>query len=285
MLNPTTTLSASARQMITQMKQTHEGVTISPNGQYVTYTEQASDGSYTVTVVSSTTGKQISSATDLYPVQYIGWLGNQEVFVGEQIQPGQLELNTFLVSTGQQADVTAASVPTFSELSSDAHIVKVTYSSVTNDIFVLVNSSESSAIYHIGTMEDVQGVDYGGGYVKSIALSQTGDDLYVEENLNGAWDIVRLQQESETSSYSPTYDVTQQVVETNAALIAVNGNTLYFGKVDQNGLVTSVYKQNTSGATTLIKTLATPTLASDIVVGASGSISLNPLVTTSATID
>ncbi|WP_157071038.1 hypothetical protein [Alicyclobacillus acidiphilus] len=282
LLNPSLILSAKAKQILAQLQHEYAGVTVSPNGQYATYLEEGATDA--VHVESLATGKPVSVATDLYPVQYIGWLDDEEVFVGEQITPGELELNTFYVSTGQQADVTAGSVPVFSELSSDAQIVKVTYSSQTNDIFVLINSSESSALYHIGTMEDVQSVPYGGGYVKNIALTQDGTTLYIEENIDGSWDVVRLRQESTTSSYSPEFDMSQQVVQSNAALLGTVNNTLYYGTVNQNGLVVAIYKEDANGKTALVEHLNSPTMASDILIDEGGHIFVHPVASTSTTV-
>lgn len=283
-MNTSNTLSPQAQQILMRLKQQYQGVTVSPNGQYATYIDTASDGTNIVVVESLKTGKQVSEATNLYPVQYLDWLGDEEVFVGEQKSPSDLELNTFYVSNGQQADITAASVPIFSGLASDAKITKVTYSSQTNDVFVLIDSSSSSVLYHIGTMEDVQRVPFNGGYVKNIALSQTGDNLYVEDNQDGNWNVVRLHQSSSANSYSPEYDVNEQVVQSNAALITVIMNVLYYGEINQNGLVTAVYKKETNGSVTLIKRLASPAIASEIVVSNSGNVTVNPIATSSATV-
>ncbi|EPZ52968.1 hypothetical protein [Alicyclobacillus acidoterrestris] len=276
-LDEPVTLSAAEKARIQQLKSTYQGVTVSPGGQYVTYVDTASDGSYVVHVEDLDTGKQVSEAGDLYPVQYLCWLGDEEIFVGEQKAPGDLELNTFYISNGQQADVTAASVPEFTALASDAAITKVTYSQQTNDVFVLVNTSTSSALYHIGTMENVQSVPFSDGYIKNIALSQTGDHLYAEVNQGGTWDVVRLDQSSTTTSTSPEYDVNSQIVQSDAALINVIGNVLYYGKINQDGLVTAVYRQDTNGESTLIKTLSTPTMASHIIISGDGQVTVNPL--------
>ena len=100
-----------AQAELLQLKREYTGVTVSPNGEYATYVTTDSNGWDAVHVVQLDTGTQISEATDLYPVQYVDWLGNTEVFVGEEQSPGNLELNTFYVSNGLQADQTAASVP------------------------------------------------------------------------------------------------------------------------------------------------------------------------------
>ncbi|GLV12527.1 hypothetical protein Heshes_02110 [Alicyclobacillus hesperidum] len=270
-------------QVLANLKQHYQGVTESPNGQYATYVDTATNGTDVVHVVSLETGKQVSEATDLYPVQYVDWLGNTEVFVGEQRSPGDLELNTFYVSNGQQADVTAASVPVFSGLSPDAQITKVTYSTQTNDIFVLITSNGSSEIYHVGTMEDVQSVPVPAGYVKNIAMTQTGKILYVEINQNGVWNVLKLSETSATSSYTPDFEMNAQLVKANAALISVIGDTLYYGNVNSNGLVTSVYKQS-QGTPQLVKQLTRPILASRISVTGTGDLVLNPSAATNASV-
>ncbi|MBF8377401.1 hypothetical protein IW967_05875 [Alicyclobacillus mali] len=264
-----------AQTEILQLKREYAGVTISPNGEYATYVTSDASGWDTVHVVQLDSGTQVSQATNLYPVQYVDWLGNAEVFVGEQRSPGNLELNTFYVSNGLQADETAASVPVFSNLAPDARIVKVTYSTETNDIFVLIDAGGSTAVYHVGTMETIQPVTVPPGYIKNIAMTQTGDNLYLEINQNGQWNVVRLYQTSQTSSYTAEFQMDWQTVKSNAALIGVVGNTLYYGTVNANGLVTAVYRQ-TSGGDELLRQLGQPALASEIAVSSTGSIALNP---------
>lgn len=264
-----------AQAELLQLKREYTGVTVSPNGQYATYVTSDSTGWDAVHVVQLDTGAQVSEATHLYPVQYVDWLGNSEVFVGEERSPGNLELNTFYVSNGLQADETAASVPVFSNLSPDARIVKVTYSTATNDIFVLIEADGSSVVYHVGTMETIQPVTVPPGYIKNIAMTETGDNLYLEINQGGEWNVVRLYQTSQTSSYTPQFEMNWQLVKSNAALIGVVGNTLYYGTVNANGLVTAVYRQTASGDE-LVRQLAQPALASDIAVSSSGAIALNP---------
>ncbi|SIS97465.1 hypothetical protein [Alicyclobacillus vulcanalis] len=260
---------------LAELKRQYPGVTVSPNGQYATYVTSDASGWYAVHVVRLDTGAQVSEASNLYPVQYVDWLGNAEVFVGEERSPGNLELNTFYVSNGLQADETAASVPVFSNLSPDARIVKVTYSTETNDIFVLIDAGGSTEVYHVGTMETIQPVTVPPGYIKNIAMTQTGDNLYLEINQGGQWNVVRLYQTSQTSSYTAEFQMDSQLVKSNAALIGVIGNTLYYGTVNGNGLVTAVYRQTANGDQ-LVRQLAQPTLASEIAISTSGSVALNP---------
>lgn len=282
--NATFVLSAKEKRMLEHWKQRDVGVTLSPNQQYATYVDTAANGMDTAHVVNLRTGKQVSEATNLYPVQDISWLGNQEIFVGEQESPGNLELNTFYVSSGAQAGQTAAVVPRFSALSPDAAITKVTYSAQTNDVFVLISTGTSSVIYHIGTMENTQLVPFQGGFVKDIAMTQTGDNLYVEEDSGDTWRVVCLRQSSGENPDNVQYDATIQSVETDAALIDVIGNQLYFGQLDGNGLVTAVYRKNGTGTSTLVSQLASPTPADQIAIESSNHVVVNPVATASTTV-
>lgn len=280
-----TTSKARARAaLIEKLKQNDEGVTISPNGQYLTYVDKAPNGTYAAHVIDLSTGKQISQATNLYPVQNVTWLGNQEIFLGEQIAPGYLEVNTFYISNGAQADQTAAIVPKFSGLAADASIERITYSTQTNDVFVLINTASTSVIYHIGTMENVQLVPYNGGYIKNIAMTQIGDSLYIEESSGSTWDVTCLQQTPNQNPDNPDYSATVAFTIPNAALIGVNGNTLYYGTINTNGLVTAIYELPKGGKRQLVEKLHEPTLASDIAIDSSGKVQLNPTLTSDSTI-
>lgn len=283
MENGASVLPPQSKQRLETLKQTYSGVTVSPDGQYATYVNTASNGTDVAHVIKLQSGKQLSEATDLYPVQYITWLGDAEIFVGEQLSPGNLELNTFYVANGAQAGQTAATVPKFSSLAPDAAITKVTYSAQTNDVFVLISTGSSSVIYHIGTMENTQLVPFTSGYVKNIAMTQTGHKLYVEANSGGTWQVDCLQQATADNPNSPQYDAATQFVQPNAALIAVVGNQLYYGKVNGNGLVTSVYRKQGTGASTLVKQLSGPTSADQIFISSSGRVEMKPVATESAT--
>jgi|GEM_PF-1809688 len=278
--NATSSAEKQAQQKLLELQQQYKGVTVSPDGRYATYLESVQPGATnTVHVMDLQSGQDVSEATNLYPVQSLTWLGDEEVFVGEQKAPGDLELNTFYIANGNQANQTAALVPEFTALSADAAITRVAYSQQTNDVFVLISTSSSSAIYHIGTMEHIQSVPFQDGYVKNIAVSETSHRLYVEALNNGHWNVYVLTQSSSASPDAQQYETTTQLVASNSALITVIQDELYYGSVDQNGLVTAVYKQSEGGVPTLVKTLSTPTLASDIEVQNNGTVTLNPVAT------
>ncbi|WAH36500.1 hypothetical protein [Alicyclobacillus dauci] len=243
-----------------QSQQSYKFVTVSPNQDYATYL----DDNNVLHIEDLQAGHDVSAAKNPYKVEYVSWIQDQgdssaKVFVGEQIQPGDLELKTVDVSDGSQAPIAQ-----FTGLASNATISKITFSFDTNDIYILVNTDATSAVYHIGTMKHVTQVPTGGRYIKNIAIAQTGDKLYFEDRVNGSYNVL----------YFDTQYVAHRV-QLNAALVAVVGNTVYYGQIDNNGLVTAVYRMDSGGQSTLVSTLQKPTLAADIDITESGQVQVN----------
>lgn len=240
--------------------QNYKFITVSPAQDYATYV----DSNNVLHIEDLKTGKDISAAKNPYTLDYVSWIENPQssstyVLIGEEIQPGDLELKTVDISDGSQQIIAH-----FSGLASNAAIQKVVFSFETNQIYILVNTDSTSAIYHIGTMKHVTDVPIGGRFIKNIALSQTTNRLYFEDRINGSYNVLYFD-----NNYVP------HRVQLNAALVTVVGNTLYYGKIDKNGLVTAVYKQGSDGNSTLVQTLGAPTLASDIDITQSGDVQIN----------
>jgi hypothetical protein len=251
-------MAALAQHEVTRLqKLQYHFITVSPDQAYVTYL----DSQNVLHMENVQTKQEVTPAKNQYTVQYISWIQDPEssttkVFVGEEIAPGDLELKTVDVGDGTQN-----AIAHFTGLAADAKFQKITFSFDTNDIYILVNNSSTSAVYHIGTMKHVTQVPVGGRYIKNIALSSDGTRLYFEDRLNGAYNVL----------YFDNQYVSHRV-QLNAALVGVVGNDVYYGDIDQNGLVTTVYKMNTNGQSTVVSTLPSPTLAANINITASGQI-------------
>lgn len=244
---------------INRLKSQYTFVNVSSDNQFATYL----DSNNVLHIENLQTKHDVSQASNPYKVEYVSWIQNERVFVGEQVGPGDLELKTIDEATGAQTVVTR-----FQGLSSDAAFAKITFSTYTNDIYILINTSSTSAVYHIGTMSHVTQVPVGARFIKNIAISETGDRLYFEDRLNGSYNVL----------YFDNQDVAHRV-ELNAALVTVVGNILYYGQIDANGLVTSVYRMDESGQSTLVSTLKTPSLAADIDITNSGQVQVDPSTT------
>lgn len=235
-------------------------VRVSPEKDYIAYL----DANNILHVEDVKTGKDVASRSNPYKVTYVSWIENPNasstyVLVGEQIQPGQLELKTVNVSDGSQQVI--AKLP---QLSPNAAIRQVAFSFLTNQVYVLVDTSSTSAIFRIGTMKNLHQVPIGSRFIKKIGVSQTTHRLYVEDRLHGSYNVI----------YLDNHDTAHRV-QLDAALISVVGNTVYYGKINQNGLVTAVYKQGSNDVPTLVQTLTTPTAAENIRVSNAGAVEVS----------
>ncbi|MFB5191675.1 hypothetical protein [Alicyclobacillus fastidiosus] len=249
-------LSQTEQAKVKKLRAQYKFVTVSPDDQYATYVDSAN----VLHIYDLETQQEVSAAKNTYPVQYISWISDQDVFVGERVQPGNLELKTVGVDDGSQVIV-----QDFAQLAPDAAFAKIAFSQYTNDVYILINTSTTSVIYHIDTMKHVDEVPIGGRYIKNIAVSDTQNRLYFEDRLNGSYNVLYFDN-----------DYVAHRVQLNAALISVVGNTVYYGDINSNGDVTSVYSEPPSGKSTLIKTLQTPTPASNIDVTDDGQVRVNP---------
>ena len=249
-----TTSATSVAKQVSALKQRYKFVTVSGNNQFVAYL----DSQNVLHVVQLSNGATLSTAANAFPVQYVGWIRNDSLFVGEQAAPGKLVLKTVESNTGVQRVV-----QTFAGLDASASFKTIAYSALTNDVYILIGTSSTSVVYHFNTNSDLSVVDLGGRFIKNIALTQTGNILYFEDHAAGSFNVLYRQNGS------------VNLISLNAALIAVVNRTLYYGTVNQNGLVTAVYKEdNLSGTKTLVQTLTQPALAASIRVDNNGAISI-----------
>lgn len=88
--------------------------------------------------------------------------------------------------------------------------------------------------------------------------------MYFEDALNGSYNVL----------YFDSQYVVHRV-QLNAALVDVVGDTLYYGDINKDGLVTSVYKYNPDGQSTLVSKLQEPTLAADLSISNAGRVQVN----------
>lgn len=196
--------------------------------------------------------KSLSTTNNTYPIDYIVWIGNDSLLVGEKEPGGSLLLKRVDANTGAEQ-----SIYTFAGLLSTDDIQKIAFSTETNDTYVLVGNTVNTVLYHFDTNDNITNVDVGNRFLKNIAVTQTGDTLYFEDFAAGTFNIGELPLNGQIS-----------IIDRNRALIGVVGNSAYTGTLNSAGLVTAVYKDDS----VLVKTLATPMKASDILLTQDGQI-------------
>lgn len=244
--------SASALAELKKLQQKYPIVAVSDDGTMAAY----ADTTNTVHIVDLVHHKQLSSVAEQGSVQYLEWIRNDSVFVGVQLSPGTLQLSRVEYNTGVTQPIN-----TFQGLDATASFRKIAFSTLTNDVYILIATQYSSVIYHYDTNGNINRVSLGGRYIKNIAVSQTGNILYFEDELDGTFNVLYLQQ-----------GVLHTVI-LKGALIEVVGNTLYYGSINSNGLVTEVYKyDDATEQGVLVAALTQPTLAEEITVNQNGKV-------------
>lgn len=240
-------------QEVNRLTQQFPTTTVSPDGQYAAYV----DTSNTLHIRDLFAGKDAAAVSNSYPVVFLNWGANDLVFVGER-NIGDLILGTVSASTGTQRVV-----HTFSGFSANATFKKMTYSALTNDVYILIGSDTASLVYHFDTNGDLTQVDLGGRLIKNIAVTQTQNILYFEDYAAGTFNVLSRDAGA------------IQLVQRNAALIGVVQTTLFYGQINSSGLVTAVYKLTASGASQLVSSLATPMLAANISITADEKVKVS----------
>ncbi len=201
-------------------------------------------------------GTVLATVTNSYPVQYLKWIRNDLVFVGEQEAPGVLLLKTVDAGSG-----TERIIHSFSGLNATDSFKKITYSALTNDVYILIGSNTDSVVYHYDTNSNLNLVYLGGRYIKNIEVTQTGNNLYFEDYAAGTFNVL-------CRSQGVVY-----LVNRNSALVSVQDDTLYYGSINQSGLVNAVYKyDNTAGTGVLVATLQNPAMANRIQITSDGQV-------------
>lgn len=242
------------RAEVEKLKAKYPVVDVSPNGQYVAY----ADTSNIVHVMDLTTDKQLMQYNEGNLVTYLLWIRNDTLFVGLQQSPGVITLNTLDILEPNSPN---RLIHTF-YVSPTASIRKISYSYLTNDTYILIATDSSSVLYHYDTNGNINRVHLGGVFVKNVAVTLTGDILYYEDYSNGTFNVM-----SDNNG-------TIQTIQQGGALIDVVNNTLYYGVINNQGLVTAVYKL-VNGQGVLVSTLAQPELAEKISVNSNGQITIH----------
>ncbi|QSO51648.1 hypothetical protein JZ785_23060 [Alicyclobacillus curvatus] len=198
-------------------------VAVSDDGQRVAYVTQSNK----LVAVDVTTGKTLYSLQLQMKPVYLSWIRNDSLFIGTEVPDGSLKdlrLSTITLSTGQ-----LRLIHVFAGYATDATFRNVTFSPYTNDVYILIASKVASVMYHYDTNGNLTHVHLGGRYVTHAAATSTSAIVYFQDFALGTPNLLMLDHSGNVI-----------VLQRNAALLRVIGNTLYYGKLDSQGNVTEV---------------------------------------------
>lgn len=198
-------------------------VAISNDGQRLAYVTPSNK----LLAVDVSTGKTLYSLQLQMKPVYLSWIRNDSLFIGTEVPDGNLQdlrLSTITLSTGQ-----LRLIHVFVGYATDATFRNVTFSPYTNDVYILIASSVASVMYHYDTNGNLTHVHLGGRYVTHAAATSTSAIVYFQDFALGTPNVLMRDHLGNVI-----------VLQRNAALLRVIGNTLYYGKLDSQGNVTQV---------------------------------------------
>jgi hypothetical protein len=250
---PTESVEIKTKPAFSNLKKQYSYVALSDNEQYAAYI----DGNNVLHITDLTNNRTLLSIKNTFPVDYITWVRNDSVLVGEKEPNGSLFLKRVDITTGYEQPI-----HTFTGMLPSDDIQQIAFSTDTNDTYVLIGNKYHTAVYHFDTNGHLTTVDLGGRLIKRVAVTQTGNTLYFEDYAQGTFNVGMLTSQGHL-----------EILYRNRALVAVVGNTLYIGTINSSGLVTHVYKKDEGGSPVLVKTFQTPVPSAEIRVSHDGEVS------------
>lgn len=197
--------------------------------------------------------RTFQSSKDVYTLPllikpvFLRWATDDVLIIGTEVDNGNtknLRLSTISMTSGPNAQPRL--IHEFDGVYPTANFMQVAESAATNDVYVLIGDEYSTVLYHFDTMSDLNEVSLGGRYVSNVGVTTTTDILYFQDHAEGTPNVLFYQ-----SPNAP------QLITRNAVLLKVIGNALYYGTLNQSGLVTSIVKYQSGNSTTAL-TLDTP---------------------------
>jgi len=182
---------------------------------------------------------------DYQPV-FLTWIRNDYLFVGTEAQQGgltDLRLSTIAIGSG-----TVRLINDFSGFAPTSTFKKVSFSPYTNDVYILIGGQTATILYHYDTNSNLNQIDLGGRYVSNVAVTATTNHLFFQDFALGTPNVLEYKNHQ------------VNLIQRNTALLRVINDTMYYGALDSNGLVTTVFKyeNGTSSQVTALSTAIDP---------------------------
>lgn len=220
------------------------------------------DANNVLHVLDTASHKEIYKLQLGYTPIFLKWIVGDYLFIGTEDMSGglkNLRLSTIEVGTG-----TVRLINNFSGFLPQSTFKKVSFSPYTNDVYILIGGPNATILYHYGTNSsggstDLTTIDLGGRYVTDVSVTSTTNQLYFQDLSLGTPNLL-------------VYENHQvSLIQRNSALLRVLNDTMYYGTLDSQGLVTAVYRYE-KGTGTKILQLPAPTSPKNVFINQQGQI-------------
>lgn len=220
------------------------------------------DSNNVLHVLDTTSHQQIYKLQLGYQPIFIKWIGTDYLFIGDQYMSGgltNLRLSTIEIGSG-----TVRLINQFTGYLPQSTFKKVSFSQYTNDVYILIGGPTATVLYHYGTNSyggstDLTTIDLGGRYVTNVSVTSTTNQMYFQDFASGTPNVL-------------VYENHQvSLIQRNSVLLRVLNDTMYYGTLDSNGMVTTVYKYQ-SGAPSQVAQLSAPVNPANVFINQQGQV-------------
>ena len=208
-------------------------------------------------VLDVTTHSEVYKLQLDYQPVYLTWIRNDYLFIGTEAQQAglaDLRLSTIAVGSG-----TVRLINDFSGFAPTSTFKKISFSPYTNDVYILVGGQTATILYHYDTNSNLSQIDLGGRYVSNVAVTSTTNHLFFQDFALGTPNVLEYKNHQ------------VNLIQRNTALLRVINDTMYYGALDSNGLVTTVFKYE-NGTSSQVTALATATDPKSLFINQDGQV-------------
>ncbi|WP_066367647.1 hypothetical protein [Neobacillus fumarioli] len=221
-------------------------IKISENHQLAAYVNDQNE----LHIVKLSDQSELYSTTDTHEIVYLKWIRNDSLFIGLKGK-NSLILKTFQIGSQQER-----TIETFNGVSSTSTFKSIAYSPYTNDVYILIGNQTRTKMYHINTNGHMSVMPLDHSYIDKPMMLSTKNELFYQDANYNIWVVA----DGETKKF-----------KNNAIPLAVYDDSFYYGILNDEGRVASVYKYD-KGNKEKVEDLSTPVHAKNIVVKSDGTI-------------
>ncbi|WP_027417060.1 hypothetical protein [Aneurinibacillus terranovensis] len=248
--------SGTKEKNVTLFEGTANCIALSANRQMVAYVDEAN----TLHVKDLQANNEVLNLPGEGPISYVTWIENNGLLIGSTVDNGsgkKLTLKTVMLSSQN-----VRTIKEFEPDRSSYTFKKIVFSPYTNDIYILVGNKWGTQLYHVGTSGDFRSEDISSYYIDNIEMSTTKNELFFQDVKNGI-PYLHIRDDQGTRR-----------IKKNAVLLRTVNDVLYYGTLDDSGMVSAVYKyqEGTTGTSTKVTDLNTPVKPEKLLVKDDGTV-------------